>query len=493
MKKNNTQSCNGVGNSIDEKRVLKKSKSLLNWLTQRNFDKIKNEIIQTVKSSPSSSVLKSLACCIFDMAMVDNAYVLFSRLSIELFHALPPFRSADQSLGDFTTFERLFLSKCRIELENSSPNTNRPPHVYVDESNCLKFVKTVRILAEVFKNKLVTDTTRQNIIQVLMNPIFPPERNTDAMNLFLSSIGKLADFQFCDENFKHKLDLQATVEVESKYNEEVRLRKEAEDALARKKDELEMLKRLLESYKEEQGKLQLQTQALEQKHQEELQLRKETEHAFSIEWERLEKVKLQLQNLENEHEDMRLKNEELESKYKSEVILRQESETALEKERKELEEMMQLLETCNVEQENLTSQVRTWQEKYNEESNLRKETEDTLSRNKQELEIVKGLLESYNQQADAMKEERDNALKSVQELRMKQSEKRELPSSFLCPITQEVMEDPQLTSDGFTYEAESIRRWFSTGRHTSPMTNLKLYHTNLVPNRALRSAIQELV
>lgn len=35
-----------------------------------------------------------------------------------------------------------------------------------------------------------------------MNPIFPPERNTDAMNIFLSSVGVLADFQLFDENFK---------------------------------------------------------------------------------------------------------------------------------------------------------------------------------------------------------------------------------------------------------------------------------------------------
>jgi len=34
-----------------------------------------------------------------------------------------------------------------------------------------------------------------------MNPILPSERSTDAMNLFLSTIEKLADLQFSDENF----------------------------------------------------------------------------------------------------------------------------------------------------------------------------------------------------------------------------------------------------------------------------------------------------
>ncbi|XP_048494317.1 U-box domain-containing protein 33 [Beta vulgaris subsp. vulgaris] len=65
------------------------------------------------------------------------------------------------------------------------------------------------------------------------------------------------------------------------------------------------------------------------------------------------------------------------------------------------------------------------------------------------------------------------------------------PHYFLCPIFQEMMEDPQIASDGFTYEAEAIRGWLDSGRQTSPMTNVKLANNDLIPNRALRSAIQE--
>jgi hypothetical protein len=43
------------------------------------------------------------------------------------------------------------------------------------------------------------------------------------------------------------------------------------------------------------------------------------------------------------------------------------------------------------------------------------------------------------------------------------------------------MNDPHIAADGFTYEAEG----------TSPMTNMRLEHDELIPNRALRSAIQE--
>ncbi len=65
------------------------------------------------------------------------------------------------------------------------------------------------------------------------------------------------------------------------------------------------------------------------------------------------------------------------------------------------------------------------------------------------------------------------------------------PSYFVCPIFQEVMRDPHVAADGFTYEAEAIRGWLDSGHDTSPMTNSKLAHHNLVPNRALRSAIQD--
>lgn len=53
------------------------------------------------------------------------------------------------------------------------------------------------------------------------------------------------------------------------------------------------------------------------------------------------------------------------------------------------------------------------------------------------------------------------------------------------------MQDPVVAADGFTYEAEALKGWLDSGHDTSPMTNLKLPHSNFVPNHALRSAIQE--
>lgn len=56
---------------------------------------------------------------------------------------------------------------------------------------------------------------------------------------------------------------------------------------------------------------------------------------------------------------------------------------------------------------------------------------------------------------------------------------------------QEIMRDPHIAADGFTYEVEAIKGWIESGHNTSPMTNLMLRNHELIPNRALRSAIQE--
>ncbi|XP_072960662.1 U-box domain-containing protein 33-like isoform X1 [Typha angustifolia] len=68
---------------------------------------------------------------------------------------------------------------------------------------------------------------------------------------------------------------------------------------------------------------------------------------------------------------------------------------------------------------------------------------------------------------------------------------RPVPPFFLCPILQEIMHDPQVAADGFTYEGRALKGWFENGRETSPMTNLRLEHLNLTPNHALRFAIQD--
>lgn len=60
--------------------------------------------------------------------------------------------------------------------------------------------------------------------------------------------------------------------------------------------------------------------------------------------------------------------------------------------------------------------------------------------------------------------------------------------AFVCPITQEVMLDPVTDRDGITYEKAAIEAWLLTS-HTSPVTRKPLTAEQLVPNRALKDAI----
>ncbi|KAL5854176.1 hypothetical protein ACOSQ4_003978 [Xanthoceras sorbifolium] len=72
-----------------------------------------------------------------------------------------------------------------------------------------------------------------------------------------------------------------------------------------------------------------------------------------------------------------------------------------------------------------------------------------------------------------------------------QEDSSEVPSYFLCPIFQDVMVDPHVGADGFSYELEAIEAWLDSGHDTSPMTNLRLKHKILTPNHTLRSLIME--
>ena len=63
-------------------------------------------------------------------------------------------------------------------------------------------------------------------------------------------------------------------------------------------------------------------------------------------------------------------------------------------------------------------------------------------------------------------------------------------NEYLCPITLDIMFDPVVTADGFSYEKSAFLRWLETGHKNSPQTNEKLKHDDVTPNHSLRSRIQ---
>lgn len=67
----------------------------------------------------------------------------------------------------------------------------------------------------------------------------------------------------------------------------------------------------------------------------------------------------------------------------------------------------------------------------------------------------------------------------------------EIPESFFCPMTLEIMEDPVMTRLGSNFERKAIIEWINRGNITCPLTRQPLSYSKLIPNSALRKQIEE--
>lgn len=65
------------------------------------------------------------------------------------------------------------------------------------------------------------------------------------------------------------------------------------------------------------------------------------------------------------------------------------------------------------------------------------------------------------------------------------------PDDYRCPISLELMTDPVTVSTGQTYNRTSIQKWFKAGNMTCPKTGKRLISTELFPNTALKTLIQQ--
>lgn len=65
-----------------------------------------------------------------------------------------------------------------------------------------------------------------------------------------------------------------------------------------------------------------------------------------------------------------------------------------------------------------------------------------------------------------------------------------IPDGFVCPLTLEVMVDPVLDGAGNTFERNALLEWLKNC-HQSPISRQPLNQKFLVPNIALRDAIND--
>jgi len=71
---------------------------------------------------------------------------------------------------------------------------------------------------------------------------------------------------------------------------------------------------------------------------------------------------------------------------------------------------------------------------------------------------------------------------------VKSETKNEIPDAFLCPISHQIMRDPYVDSDGNSYDKVHITEWLRE-HPISPITRNALSLNNLVPNRVLKTLI----
>uniref|UniRef100_A0A453SCG1 RING-type E3 ubiquitin transferase n=1 Tax=Aegilops tauschii subsp. strangulata TaxID=200361 RepID=A0A453SCG1_AEGTS len=86
--------------------------------------------------------------------------------------------------------------------------------------------------------------------------------------------------------------------------------------------------------------------------------------------------------------------------------------------------------------------------------------------------------------------ELENVLSRVTSSWKFESPKAVVPSHFICPISQEVMDDPCVAADGHTYERRAIEAWLEEHK-ISPITKHMLPSLTIIPSHSLHEAIQQ--
>lgn len=132
------------------------------------------------------------------------------------------------------------------------------------------------------------------------------------------------------------------------------------------------------------------------------------------------------------------------------------------------------------------SEIRKELEKF------KREKEEAAARKEREEEAFMEQIIALLLRADAACTPQD-IREEYRQRRYTGSAKEEQPplSSFLCPFTGEVMEDPVSVSIGHVYERVRIQEWFDKGEKTDFLEKVILTDFTLRPNHKIKEAIQE--
>lgn len=96
----------------------------------------------------------------------------------------------------------------------------------------------------------------------------------------------------------------------------------------------------------------------------------------------------------------------------------------------------------------------------------------------------------YNLFSGDEKEGEKNEDKKARPQKVKTMKGDEVPDSFICPISGEIMKDPVITPSGVSYDRANIEAWLKK-KEIDPLTKKPLTVNDLVPNRGLKEAIEQ--
>ncbi|KAJ5079250.1 phosphatidylinositol-4-phosphate 5-kinase related [Anaeramoeba ignava] len=102
-----------------------------------------------------------------------------------------------------------------------------------------------------------------------------------------------------------------------------------------------------------------------------------------------------------------------------------------------------------------------------------------------------GQKDNSNLTSDINSNHVENDLRSIPDSFKKRLEEKNIniPQEYICPLSKELMQDPVILSDGYTYERKAIEEWITKSNY-SPVDGSLLSDIKLKPNTALKELIE---
>ncbi|KAL3529596.1 hypothetical protein ACH5RR_008918 [Cinchona calisaya] len=182
-------------NLSDRDRVLKTAKGILNKMTWEKFVLLEHKLV--CSGIKSVDILVGVTLLIYEKAVLEPIYCpMYATLCCDLKYKLPEFPSFDVPGGRAITFQRLLLNKCQETFEGDD-KLREDEHK--DEYMMLKLrsIGNIRLIGELCKQKMVTESIVHRIAQELLGKldrkVCTAEQTVESICELFNTIGKQFD------------------------------------------------------------------------------------------------------------------------------------------------------------------------------------------------------------------------------------------------------------------------------------------------------------